>query len=88
MWIQGFLLFRRQQVRVNSKYSYFTSVLSGIPQGSIRGPLLFVIYINDLPSAVMDVVNTVFFYLLLMQNYSNMYKYYLIKTNSKRLSTC
>jgi len=32
-------MYRRQQVRVNSKYSYFKSVLSGIPQGSILGPL-------------------------------------------------
>ena len=52
MWFRGYLDGRRQRVCVGEAKSNWCDVLKGVPQGSILGPLLFILYANDLPQAV------------------------------------
>lgn len=56
-WISSFLIDRMQRVRVNGSFSRWVPVLSGIPQGTILGPLLFVIYINDIEDSSLQSSN-------------------------------
>ena len=47
-WFEGYLSQRLQSVTQNGQCSPWIPILSGVPQGSISGPLLLLIYINDL----------------------------------------
>ena len=51
-WLQNFLENRRQKVTVDGEESDWGEVRSGVPQGSVIGPTMFILYINDMPDVV------------------------------------
>ena len=59
-WFENYLTSRHQYVAVNEKRYKLLPVLSGVPQGSILGPLLSAIYVNDLPSVLSNSVPFLF----------------------------
>ena len=59
-WFSSYLSGRTQRCSVNGKLSTARTLSCGVPQGSILGPLLFLIYINDLPNSLQNAVPRMF----------------------------
>ena len=51
-WIADFLSDRKMRIMVRGEYSEWVDVISGVPQGSVLGPIRFLIYVNDIPETV------------------------------------
>ena len=56
--IQSYLINRQQCVLLNGRVSKLDNILAGVPQGSVLGPLLFLIYINNLPNGLSSIFKT------------------------------
>ena len=55
-WICNYLSSRKQRVQINSSTSSLLSVNAGVPQGSVLGPLLFLVYVNDIAENLLSLV--------------------------------
>ena len=60
-WFSDYLHSRYQRVHIEGSFSNWVKVSSGVPQGRLMGPFLFLIFINDLPKTVSDETSVAMF---------------------------
>ena len=56
-WIRNLIPERQQKVKIGNIFYNTTDVISGVPQGSIPSPMVFIIYVNNLPDCVYSTCN-------------------------------
>ena len=54
-WLNSYLCNRQQQVLVGQSRSRLNNINSGVPQGSVLGPLMFLIYVNDITENLLSI---------------------------------
>lgn len=86
-WISSFLANRTQFVTCNDINSSETAVTSGVPQGSVLGPLLFLIYINDLPQHVSSSISLFADDCVIYREITNECDSYLLQSDLNAVST-
>lgn len=80
-WLKSYLTNRKQFVYLSGAKSRILGIMHGVPQGSVLGPLLFILYINDLHNAILHSKTTLF-----ADDTSLIYSDQSLKTIEKRLN--